>query len=88
MNNDRSPCGTGTAARLAILVRRGLLSPGQPFVHEGIVGSQFTGTVIGTPTVAQFDAVVPVISGKAFITGLHQFVVDPTDPLAEGFLLR
>ncbi len=85
---DRSPCGTGTAARLATLHRRGRLAVGQPFVHEGIVGSQFTGTVIGTTKVAEYEAITPVIAGKAFITGLHQFVVDPTDPLAEGFLLH
>jgi proline racemase len=84
---DRSPCGTGTAARMAVLHQRGLLAIGERFVHEGIVGSQFIGTVIGTTKVGQFDAVLPTIEGKAFLTGLHQFVVDPTDPLGGGFLL-
>lgn len=85
---DRSPCGTGTAARLATLFARGQLSLGEKFVHEGIVGSQFIGTVTQTVQVGEYAAVVPAIEGKAFITGLHQFVVDPTDPLADGFLLR
>lgn len=85
---DRSPCGTGTAARLATLYARGKLEIGERFVHEGIVGSQFNGTVIETTQVGDYPAIVPSIEGKAFITGLHQFVVDPTDPLSEGFLLR
>lgn len=85
---DRSPCGTGTAARLAVLFARGQLGQGERFVHEGIVGSQFIGHVKETLQVGDFEAVIPVIEGKAFITGLHQFVVDPVDPLAKGFLLR
>lgn len=85
---DRSPCGTGTAARVATLYARGQLSEGEAFVHEGIVGSQFIGRVTQTVKVGEFDAVIPSIEGKAFITGLHQFVVDPSDPLADGFLLR
>lgn len=84
---DRSPCGTGTAARIATLYQRGQLQIEQSFVHEGIVGSQFVGQIIETTKVAGFDAVIPKIEGKAFITGLHQFVVDPTDPLVDGFLL-
>lgn len=84
---DRSPCGTGTAARIAALYHHGLLEAGASFVHEGIVGSQFVGKVIGTTQVGPYNAVIPLIEGKAFITGLHQFVVDPTDPLADGFLL-
>ncbi|UFJ39554.1 proline racemase family protein [Brevibacillus humidisoli] len=85
---DRSPCGTGTAARLVALHQRGMLPVGKRFVHEGIVGSQFVAEVLSTTQVAQFPAIVPRIEGRAFVTGLHQFVVDPTDPLAEGFLLR
>ncbi|MFS0554658.1 proline racemase family protein [Brevibacillus sp. 179-C9.3 HS] len=85
---DRSPCGTGTAARVATLHARGKLAVGEPFVHEGIVGSQFIGRVVGTAEVGSYPAVIPSIEGKAFITGLHQFVVDPTDPLKDGFLLR
>lgn len=85
---DRSPCGTGTAARVAALFARGQLAVGVPFVHEGIVNSQFVGKVAGTTQVGQYPAVIPTVEGKAFITGLHQFVVDPTDPLKAGFLLR
>ncbi|MFY0544143.1 proline racemase family protein [Brevibacillus sp. H7] len=85
---DRSPCGTGTAARLATLFARGQYQVGEPFVHEGIVGSQFIGTVAETTRVGDYTAIIPVIEGKAFITGLHQFVVDPSDALSEGFLLR
>ncbi|MED1780666.1 proline racemase family protein [Brevibacillus fortis] len=85
---DRSPCGTGTAARVATLHARGKLAAGEAFVHEGIVGSQFIGKVVATTQVGSYPAVVPSIEGKAFITGLHQFVVDPTDPLKDGFLLR
>ncbi|ATF15110.1 proline racemase [Brevibacillus sp. HB1.2] len=85
---DRSPCGTGTAARVATLHARGKLSAGESFVHEGIVGSQFIGKVVATTQVGSYPAVIPSIEGTAFITGLHQFVVDPTDPLKDGFLLR
>lgn len=84
---DRSPCGTGTAARLATLYRRGEIAQQEPFIHEGIVGSQFTGKVLRETKVATFDAIVPEIAGHAFITGFHQFVIDPSDPLAQGFLL-
>ncbi|MGG1843993.1 proline racemase family protein [Brevibacillus agri] len=85
---DRSPCGTGTAARVATLYARGKLVVGERFVHEGIVGSQFVGTVLETTQVGDYPAVIPSIAGRAFITGLHQFVVDPSDPLKDGFLLR
>jgi len=84
---DRSPCGTGTSARMAVLHKKGQLNTGQLFINEGIVHTRFFGEVVGTTKVAEFDAVIPRIEGRAFITGLHQFVVDPTDPLAEGFLL-
>lgn len=85
---DRSPCGTGTSARMAALFQRQSLAVGDTFVHEGIVGGQFVGKILGTTTVDRYPAIVPRISGRAFITGIHQFVVDPTDPLAEGFLLQ
>lgn len=85
---DRSPCGTGTSARMATLFQRGKLEIGDLFVHEGIVGGQFVGKIIGTTTVGKYPAIIPSIGGRAFITGLHQFMVDPTDPLAEGFLLQ
>lgn len=84
---DRSPCGTGTCARMAVLHARGELEIGQNFVHESIVDSQFTGRVMETVKVAEYEAIVPLIQGRAFITGTHQFIVDPSDPLGEGFLL-
>lgn len=85
---DRSPCGTGTAARLAWLHATGVLDIGQPFVHESIVGGRFTGTVLETATVGDIPAIIPEIAGRAFITGHHQFTIDPEDPFADGFLVR
>lgn len=85
---DRSPCGTGTCARLAALYYRGQFRDGTSFVHESIVGSQFVGRVLATTKVGSYEAIVPEITGNAFITGFHQFVIDPSDPLASGFLLR
>lgn len=85
---DRSPCGTGTCARLATLYQRGKVKANEPFVHEGIVGSQFVAKVLREVKVGEYDAIVPEICGNAFVTGFHQFVVDPSDPLAVGFLLR
>jgi proline racemase len=84
---DRSPCGTGTCARLAVLKHKGKLQIGQHFVHESIVDSQFIGEIVSETKVEQYPAIIPRVSGKAFITGMHQFVVDPTDPLYDGFLI-
>ncbi|GIO29573.1 MULTISPECIES: proline racemase family protein [Paenibacillus] len=84
---DRSPCGTGTCARMAALYARGELDIGDDFVHESIVNSQFTGRILEKTYVADKEAVIPEIKGRAFITGTHQFIVDPADPLGEGFLL-
>ncbi|MCY9694160.1 proline racemase family protein [Paenibacillus alginolyticus] len=84
---DRSPCGTGTCARMAALHARGELEIGQNFVHESIVDSQFTGRIMETVKVDEYEAIIPLIQGRAFITGTHQFIVDPSDPLGEGFLL-
>ncbi|WP_042353766.1 proline racemase family protein [Bacillus rubiinfantis] len=84
---DRSPCGTGTSARLATLVEQGELKEGDSFVHECITNGQFTGKVLSTAKVAHFEAIISMVCGQAFITGFHQFVVDPRDPLKSGFLL-
>ncbi len=84
---DRSPCGTGTSARLATLVKRENLKEGESFIHECITGGKFIGEVLGRTKVDGFDAIVPKVTGQAFITGFHQFVVDPRDPLKQGFLL-
>lgn len=84
---DRSPCGTGTSAKLSLLFANGALQIGEPFVHESIVGSLFKGRVSETTTVGTLPATVNVISGSAWITGHHQFVLDRHDPLPTGFLL-
>ncbi|HET7697567.1 MAG TPA: proline racemase family protein [Vicinamibacterales bacterium] len=82
---DRSPCGTGTCARMAALHARGALALGQPFRHEGILGTVFTGTLLEETTVGPHRAVVPELAGTAWITGFAQYVVDPQDPFPEGF---
>ena len=82
---DRSPCGTGTCAKMAILHARGQLKIGQDFRHEGILGTIFTGRLVEETTVGGRNAVVPTITGQAWITGFASYVVDPTDPFPEGF---
>jgi proline racemase len=82
---DRSPCGTGTCAKMATLHARGLLSLDQPFRHEGILGTVFTGRLLEQTTVGHYEAVVPELSGTAWITGFAQYVLDPEDPFPEGF---
>ena len=85
---DRSPTGTGVSARLAIHHARGELAPDQEIRIESILGTSFTGRVLETTTVGSHAAVVPEVSGSAYITGRHEFWVDPTDPLKAGFILR
>jgi proline racemase len=85
---DRSPCGSGTSARLALLHRTGRLAPGDELRHLGIVGSAFTGRVVAEQEVAGIPAVVTEVEGSAFRTGEHAFTLDPHDPLGDGFLLR
>jgi proline racemase len=82
---DRSPCGTGTCAKMAALHAKGQLPLGQDFVHEGILGTTFTGRLIEETRVGPYAAVVPTLSGQAWITGFAQYVVDPEDPFPEGF---
>jgi proline racemase len=82
---DRSPCGTGTCAKMAALHAKGKLSLGQYFVHEGILGTVFTGRLIEQTHVGPYPAVVPELSGQAWITGFAQYVVDPDDPFPSGF---
>lgn len=84
---DRSPCGTGTSARLALLHARGELKAGQLFRHESIIGSQFDARIEGTPTVGPYEAVIPAIAGRAWITSINQLVLDPSDPFQEGFVV-
>ncbi|MEZ4521598.1 MAG: proline racemase family protein [Thermomicrobiales bacterium] len=85
---DRSPCGTGTAARLAWLHASEEVGVDRPWVHESITGTAFTGRVIETADIGELPAIVPEIAGRAYITGLHSFIVEPDDPLAGGFLVR
>ncbi len=82
---DRSPCGTGTSARMVSLWAKGRLPLGQDFVHEGVLGTLFTGRLLRETRVGDYPAVVPQISGTAWITGFSQFVVDPEDPFPNGF---
>jgi len=85
---DRSPCGSGTSARLALLDAAGRLPRGAELHHLSIVGSSFTGRVVDEADVAGRPAVITEVSGTAFRTGESSFVLDPDDPLGEGFLLR
>lgn len=82
---DRSPCGTGTCAAMACLHAKGELALGEPFVHESIIGTLFTGRIVKETTVGGLPAVVPTLAGQAWISGFAQYVIDPSDPLAEGF---
>lgn len=82
---DRSPCGTGTCAKMATLYAKGKLALNQPFRHEGILGTVFTGRLVGQTKLGKYDAVIPTISGTAWITGLAQYVLDPQDPFPTGF---
>jgi proline racemase len=82
---DRSPCGTGTSARMAVLHARGELGIGEDFRHEGILGTVFTGRLLEETRVGDCRAVVPQITGTAWITGFASYVVDPSDPFPEGF---
>lgn len=84
---DRSPCGTGTSARMTQLHARGQLPLNQPFVHESIVGSLFYGRLVGEVRVGEFPAVIPAVRGRAFISGFNTIVLDPEDPFPRGFLL-
>jgi proline racemase len=82
---DRSPCGTGTCAKMAALHAKGRLPLHQDFVHEGILGTTFTGRLVEETRVGPYAAVVPTLSGQAWITGFAQYVVDPDDPFPNGF---
>jgi proline racemase len=84
---DRSPCGTGTSARMAALHARGELALGQEFVNESIIGSRFIGRLLEEVNVGSVSAVVPEVSGRAWITGMAQYLLDPTDPFPAGFAL-
>lgn len=84
---DRSPCGTGTSARMAQFHARGELALNTPFINESIIGSTFTGHLIDTTTVGEYPAVIPTITGRAWVTGTAQYMIDPSDPYPTGFEL-
>ncbi|MER7546498.1 proline racemase family protein [Spirillospora sp. NPDC127506] len=84
---DRSPCGTGTSARMAQLHARGELPLHTEFVNESFIGTRFTGRLVGTADVGGLPAVVPEFTGRAWITGTATYLLDPTDPFPEGFVL-
>jgi proline racemase/trans-L-3-hydroxyproline dehydratase len=81
---DRSPCGSGTSARLALLHDEGRLATGEPLLHRSIVGTEFTGRVVAESP----EGVITEVEGSAHLTGRHEFVLEPDDELGEGFLLR
>jgi proline racemase len=84
---DRSATGTATSARLAVLAARGLIGDGEELVNESVIDTRFIGRIAGRTRVGDVDAIVPAISGRAWITGIHQFVLDPDDPFPEGYRL-
>ena len=84
---DRSPCGTGTSARLAQLVARGLVTDSDTFTNRSLIGTSFTARVISRERVGDREAIVPEITGRAWITGTAEYVLDPTDPFPAGFVL-
>jgi trans-L-3-hydroxyproline dehydratase len=84
---DRSPCGTGTCAVLAVLDAMGIVQDGTPFVHESIIGTTFSARVSARTRAGDLPAIVPELSGDAWLTGEHTFIVDEGDPLKRGFRL-
>ena len=84
---DRSPCGTGTCAKMAMLYNYGKLDCGQEYVQQGVLGTQFTGKILRETAYGSMPAVMPQVTGKAFVTGFHHFVAQPHDPFPIGFQL-
>lgn len=85
--SDRSPTGTGTSARMAVLQARGLMEVGDVLIHESIIGSRFTGRIVELTRMGDRKAIVPEITGRAWITGEHSYYLDPTDPYPQGYVL-
>ncbi|MFQ5592944.1 MAG: proline racemase family protein [Anaerolineae bacterium] len=84
---DRSPCVTGTCAKMALLHHRGELAVGKSYVNEGVLGTVFEGRVVAETRVGDLPAIVPEVRGSAHVTGVHYFLLDPEDPFPNGFLL-
>jgi trans-L-3-hydroxyproline dehydratase len=85
--SDRSPTGTGTSARMAVLHARDQMSVGDTMIHESLIGSRFRGRIVSSTTVAGRPAIVPAIRGRAWLTGFHTYLLDPDDPYPEGYLV-
>ena len=84
---DRSPCGTGTSAKLATLHHWGEIKVGEQFRYESFIGSLFIGEIKETTKVGEFDAVVPMITGSCYLTGFGTYLIDALDPLKYGFIV-
>ena len=84
---DRSPCGTGTSARVAPLFAKGELGLNEAFVHESVIGTQFRARIVEPAMVGPYKGGIPEVSGSAYVTGLLKLVIDPADPLRHGFRL-
>ncbi|KAJ8109633.1 hypothetical protein OPT61_g7316 [Boeremia exigua] len=82
---DRSPCGTGTCARMAVLHARGQLAVGESWVNKSPIDTEFVGRIVKTTKVGEYDAIVPTVKGRGWITSFKQVVLDPEDPFPEGF---
>lgn len=85
--SDRSPTGTGTCARMAVLHARGQMAVGESLIHESLIGSRFEGRILGATTLAGRPAILPSLKGRAWITGLHTYLLDPDDPWPAGYLV-
>ena len=84
---DRSPCGTGTCAKMAVLNKKNKLSPNEIYRHKSIIGTEFQGKILEETTVGDYKAIIPEITARAYITGIQQFVMDADDPFKYGFQL-
>ena len=84
---DRSPCGTGTSARMADLFAKGKMKVGDELVHESLIGTLFRGKIAAETSVGEYPAIIPEVSGNAYITGFQQLVLESDDPLNRSFLL-
>lgn len=84
---DRSPCGTGTCAKMALLHSCGKLKVGEEYIYQSIIGTEFKGMIIDETTVGSLQAIIPEITGSAYITGIQQMILDKNDPLRYGFEL-
>ena len=85
---DRSPTGTGVSARMALHYAKSEINLNQQMVIESIIGTTFTGSIVSSTKFGNYDAIIPQVEGNAYITGKHEFIFDPEDPLKDGFILR